>query len=88
MKRGPMKKGASKPLTSEQRAELTSLAALRDERSTPRTPRSCSTGPGQARPVLSALKQQLTLRLDAHVVAWFKGHHSNEGYQTRIIERS
>ena len=26
-----MKKGASKPLTSEQRAELTSLAALRDE---------------------------------------------------------
>jgi len=31
------------------------------------------------------VKQQLTLRLDADVVAWFKRHTtSNEGYQTRI----
>jgi hypothetical protein len=31
------------------------------------------------------VKQQLTLRLDADVVAWFKNHTtSNEGYQTRI----
>jgi uncharacterized protein (DUF4415 family) len=39
----------------------------------------------QTRPVLSAVKQQLTLRLDADVVAWFKNHTtSDEGYQTRI----
>jgi uncharacterized protein (DUF4415 family) len=31
------------------------------------------------------VKQQLTLRLDADVVAWFKSHTtSSEGYQTRI----
>ncbi len=31
------------------------------------------------------VKRQLTLRLDADVVAWFKSHTtSNEGYQTRI----
>jgi hypothetical protein len=31
------------------------------------------------------VKQQLTLRLDADVVAWFKRHTTfNEGYQTRI----
>ena len=31
------------------------------------------------------VKQQLTLRLDADVVAWFKSQtKSSEGYQTRI----
>jgi uncharacterized protein (DUF4415 family) len=31
------------------------------------------------------IKQQLTLRLDADVVAWFKAHAADErGYQTRI----
>jgi uncharacterized protein (DUF4415 family) len=31
------------------------------------------------------VKQQLTLRLDADVVAWFKSHATaGEGYQTRI----
>jgi uncharacterized protein (DUF4415 family) len=31
------------------------------------------------------VKQQLTLRLDADVVAWFKKHTTaDEGYQTRI----
>ncbi len=29
------------------------------------------------------LKQQLTLRLDADVIAWFK-HHAPKGYQTDI----
>jgi uncharacterized protein (DUF4415 family) len=31
------------------------------------------------------VKQQLTLRLDTDVIAWFRTHAtSNEGYQTRI----
>jgi uncharacterized protein (DUF4415 family) len=31
------------------------------------------------------VKQQLTLRIDADVVAWFKAHTAaHEGYQTRI----
>lgn len=33
------------------------------------------------------VKQQLTLRLDADVVAWFKDHASgDQGYQTKINE--
>jgi uncharacterized protein (DUF4415 family) len=31
------------------------------------------------------IKQQITLRLDADLVDWFKNHHlQDEGYQTRI----
>jgi uncharacterized protein (DUF4415 family) len=31
------------------------------------------------------IKQQLTLRIDADVIAWFKSHTPHgEGYQTRI----
>jgi uncharacterized protein (DUF4415 family) len=31
------------------------------------------------------VKRQLTLRLDADVIAWFKAHaEPDEGYQTRI----
>ena len=39
----------------------------------------------QARVFYRPVKQQLTLRLDADVVALFKSHtKSSEGYQTRI----
>ena len=30
------------------------------------------------------LKQPVTMRLDADVVAWFKAHADAKGYQTRI----
>ena len=30
------------------------------------------------------VKQQVTLRLDADVIAWFKAHGGARGYQTRI----
>jgi uncharacterized protein (DUF4415 family) len=30
------------------------------------------------------VKQQLTLRLDADVIHWFKSHAKGGGYQTRI----
>lgn len=81
-----MKKGTSKRLTSEQRAELKSLAALPDDAidtsDAPELPEWSGAKRGLFyRPV----KQQLTLRVDADVVAWFKNHTtSNEGYQTRI----
>ena len=69
-----MKKGASKRLTREQLAELKSLAAWS----------------GAKRGLFyRPVKQQLTLRLDADVVAWFKRHTtSNDGlsntYQSSI----
>jgi uncharacterized protein (DUF4415 family) len=81
-----MKKGNSKRLTREQIAELKSLAARPDggidTSDAPELPDWSDAKRGLFyRPV----KQQLTLRLDADVIAWFKRHTtSNEGYQTRI----
>jgi len=81
-----MKKGASKRLTREQRAEIKSLAALRDEAiDTSDAPEFLDWSGAKRGLFYRPVKQQLTLRLDADVVAWFKSHStSNEGYQTRI----
>lgn len=81
-----MKKEGARRLTPEQRAELKALAALPDDAiDTSDAPELLDwSGAGRGlfyRPV----KQQLTLRLDADVVAWFKSHATaGEGYQTRI----
>jgi uncharacterized protein (DUF4415 family) len=81
-----MKKGASKGLTPEQRAELTSLAALPDEAiDTADAPELLDWSGARRGVFYRPVKQQLTLRLDADVVAWFKSHATaEEGYQTRI----
>ena len=81
-----MKKGASKRLTREQRAEIKSLAALHDEAiDTSDAPELLDWSGAKRGFFYRPVKQQLTLRLDADVVAWFKSHStSNEGYQTRI----
>ena len=81
-----MKKGASKRLTREQRAEIKSLAALRDEAiDTSDAPELLDWSGAKRGLFYRPVKQQLTLRLDADVVAWFKSHTTSaEGYQTRI----
>ena len=81
-----MKKGTSKPLTPRQRAELKSLAALPDDAiDTSDAPELVDWSAAKRGLFYRPVKQQLTLRLDADVVAWFKGHTtSGEGYQTRI----
>jgi uncharacterized protein (DUF4415 family) len=81
-----MKKGISKRLTPEQRAELKSLAALRNDAIDTSDAAALLDWSGAKRGLFyRPVKQQLTLRLDADVVAWFKSHAtSNEGYQTRI----
>ena len=81
-----MKKASSRPLTRKQRAELEALAAVPDERidlgDIPEVRDWTGAERGRFyRPV----KQQLTLRLDADVVAWFKRHApGGRGYQTDI----
>jgi uncharacterized protein (DUF4415 family)/uncharacterized DUF497 family protein len=82
----PMKKGTAKRLTREQRAELKSLAALRDDEiDTSDAPELVDWSNARRGLFYRPVKQQLTLRLDADVVAWFKAHTtSTEGYQTRI----
>ena len=81
-----MKKGTSKRLTPEQRAELASLAALRDDAiDTSEAPELLDRSGAARGRFYRPVKLQLTLRLDADVVAWFKRHSPpGEGYQTRI----
>jgi uncharacterized protein (DUF4415 family) len=81
-----MKKGASKQLKRGQVAELKSLADLPDNAiDTSDAPEMLDWSGAKRGLFYRPVKQQLTLRLDADVVAWFKRHTmADEGYQTRI----
>ena len=81
-----MKKETSKRLTRRQLAELKSLAALSESAiDTSDTPELLDWSGAKRGLFYRPVKQQLTLRLDADVVAWFKSQtKSSEGYQTRI----
>jgi uncharacterized protein (DUF4415 family) len=81
-----MKKENSKPLTRAQLAELKSLARLPDDAiDTSDAPELLDWSGARRGLFYRPVKQQLTLRLDADVIAWFRTHAtSNEGYQTRI----
>ncbi len=81
-----MRKGTSKHLTREQSAELRALARLPDGAiDTSDAPELLDWSNAKRGVFYRPIKQQLTLRLDADVVAWFKQHtSSSEGYQTRI----
>ena len=76
------------PLNRRQKAELKALAALPDEAidtsdSPPLSERFWKTA--ERGKFYRPMKQQLTLRLDADVVAWFKRHaRGGRGYQTNI----
>src|SRR3984893_18135458 len=81
-----MKKKIYKPMTARQLAELTALAALPDDAIDTSDAPPMTDWSGAKRGLFyRPVKQQLTLRLDADVIAWFKTHAaSDEGYQTRI----
>ena len=81
-----MKKGSSDQLTPAQQAELEALAALPDDKIDTRDMPEVHDWSGARRGLFfRPLKQQLTLRIDADVIAWFKEHTPHgEGYQTRI----
>jgi uncharacterized protein (DUF4415 family) len=81
-----MKKGISNRLTREQRAEMKSLSALSEDAiDTSDAPEFIDWSGAKRGLFYRPVKQQLTLRVDADVVAWFRNHAtSDEGYQTRI----
>ena len=85
-----MKPGGSRPLTRKQKAELRDLAAMPDERIDTRDIPEVRDWSGAKRGLFyRPVKQQLTLRLDADVVDWFKRHAratraGGRGYQTDI----
>ena len=81
-----MKKGISKPLTAVQKAELAALEALPDEQINTQDISEQRDWSGAKRGLFyRPIKKQLTLRLDADVIDWFKTQSPNgEGYQTEI----
>jgi uncharacterized protein (DUF4415 family) len=81
-----MKKVSSKRLTAKQKAELDVLASLPDERIDLSDAPEVTDWSGAKRGVFyRPVKQQLTLRIDADVVHWFKSRsRDGRGYQTAI----
>ena len=81
-----MKKETSRELTKRQKAEIEALAALPDERiDTSDIPEILDWSGARRGALYRPVKQQITLRLDADVVAWFKANApGGRGYQTEI----
>jgi uncharacterized protein (DUF4415 family) len=78
-----MKRATSKALSRRQRAEIEALAAMPDDAiNTTDIPEVTDWTGARRGAFYRPVKQQLTLRLDADVVAWFK--RGGGGYQTRI----
>ncbi len=81
-----MKKDASDPLTPAQDAELQALAILPEEQiNTAAVPEQRDWSGSRRGVFFRPVKQQLTLRLDADLIEWFKAHAPDgKGYQTGI----
>jgi uncharacterized protein (DUF4415 family) len=81
-----MKKKHSDPVPLEIQAEIDTLAALPEaEINTDDLPEVLDWSGAQQGIFYRPIKQQITLRLDADLLDWFKNHHpQNEGYQTSI----
>jgi uncharacterized protein (DUF4415 family) len=81
-----MRKATSKTLTAKQRAELAALAKIPDDRVDTRDIPEVRNWAGAKRGLFyRPIKQQLTLRIDADVIGWFKSHaRKGEGYQTNM----
>ncbi len=81
-----MKKASSRSPTRTRKAELVALAALPEGDIDLRDIPEIRDWSGAKRGLFyRPLKKQLTLRLDADVVAWFKGNaRGGRGYQTDI----
>jgi uncharacterized protein (DUF4415 family) len=80
-----MKKASERKLPPRLKAEAERLAAMPDDTVdlTDMPERLDWSGAERGR-FYRPVKQQLTLRLDADVVHWFKTHARGGGYQTRI----
>ncbi len=80
-----MKKGNSE-LTAQQRADLQALEELPDDQiDTTDIPEILDWSGAQRGVFYRPVKKQITLRLDADVISWFKAHaQGGRGYQTDI----
>jgi uncharacterized protein (DUF4415 family) len=76
----------SRKLTARQREELADLAALPDDQiNTSDAPEQRNWSSARRGVFFRPLKQQITLRLDADLIDWFRRRaQQGEGYQTSI----
>ena len=81
-----MKKEHSNPVPPEIQAEIDLLTASNKPPRTDLIPEATGDWSGAKRGVFyRPIKQQITLRLDADLIDWFKTHQEQgEGYQTSI----
>ena len=81
-----MKKATFNELTREQKAEIEALAALPDEEiDTSDLPEILDWSGARRGLLYRPVKRQITLRLDADVVAWFRANTpGGRGYQTEM----
>ena len=81
-----MKREITETLTADQQAELKALAALPDDRiDTSEIPEVLDWSDARRGLFYRPVKKQITLRLDADVVTWFKSRvPGGRGYQTEI----
>ena len=81
-----MKKRHSNPVPPEIQAEIDALAALPEDKiKTDDIPEVQDWSGAKRGLFYRPIKRQITLRLDADLIDWFKTHHlPDEGYQTSI----
>lgn len=81
-----MKKATSRAPEKEQKAEIKALAHLPDEKiDTTDIPEILDWSGARRGMLYRPVKQQITLRLDADVLAWFRANApGGRGYQTEI----
>lgn len=80
-----MKRHVFKGITPEIQANLDAIEAMGDEDiDLSEMPEITDWSNAVRGKFFRPVKQQLTLRLDADVVHWFKAHAGARGYQTRI----
>ena len=86
MREEPVKRESTEALTEEQEAELKTMAALPDDRiDTSEVPEVVDWSNARRGLFYRPVKKQITLRLDADVVTWFKRRvPGGRGYQTEI----
>ena len=81
-----MKKIGTRRLTAKQRVELNALAAMPDDKINTTDVTEQVDWSGAKRGLFyRPIKKQITLRIDADLIEWFRQHTTSDiGYQTRI----
>ncbi len=81
-----MKKTTNKPLTPRQLADLEAVAAMPDDQIvTTDMPEQADWRDAKRGMFFRPVKKQITLRIDADLIEWFRQHSTSDaGYQTRI----